>query len=66
MCFLLYLYHWALKLHKEQVFNFSVYIREIYLPALLGIGLEILLELIYIFFISAIFLNKFMSYYFFK
>jgi hypothetical protein len=41
-------------------------LKAIYLPAFFGVGLEILIELIYLSIISIIFLNKFMFYYFFK
>lgn len=43
-----------------------IYLKAIYLPALLGMGLEMLLEFIFLSLLSFTFLNKFMQYYFFN
>ena len=64
--FILYVYHWILKIYNDQDLHILVYIKAIYLPAFYGVCLEVLLEFIYLSIISVVFLNKFMTYYFFK
>ena len=59
--FVWFLYHYFTRLNNAK-FRFFIYFKIYLKPALSGIGLAVLLQLVYFLIIGYLFLHKFMSY----